>query len=112
MLNEEVFNPKKKNLTLFSKNYNGNDLKSIFLKNFPEIKPETILHHDNHPNDATKEDLQDFLKQPEIKMGIFQSRFVTGMECSNVIYFHDTKDLFATSLRCTITRAVSHLCII
>ena len=112
MLNEEVFNPKKKTLILHSKKFKGNDLKSFFLKNFPEIKPETILHHDNHPNDATKEDLQDFLKQPEIKIGIFQSRFVTGMEGSNVIYFYDEYDYGETSPRCTMTRAVRHLCII
>ena len=112
MLNEEVFNPKKKTLILHTEKFNRNDLKSLFLKSFSEIKPETILQHDNHPNDATKEDLQEFLKQPEIKIGIFQSRFVTGMEGSNVIYFYDDDDLVNTSLRCTMTRAVSHLSII
>jgi len=111
MLNEEVFNPKKKTLILHSKKFKGNDLKSLFRKKFPEIKPETILHHDDHPNDAAKEELQDFLKDPEIKIGIFQSKFVTGMEGSNVIYFYDENDLY-TSPGCTMTRAVSHLCII
>ena len=112
ILSEAVFNPKKKTLILHSKRFKGKDLKSLFLKNFPEIEPETILQHDNHPNDATKKDLQDFLKTPKIKIGIFQSRFETGMEGSNVIYFYDAEDYSASSVRCTMTRAVSHLCII
>ena len=111
ILNKEVFNPKKKTLILHSKSFNERDIKSLILKNFPSIKPENILKHDVYPNDATKDDLQMFLKQPEIKIGIFQSRFVTGMEGSNVIYFYDNEDYF-TSTRCSMTRAVSHLCII
>ena len=111
ILCEAVFNPKEKTLILHSENFEGKDLKSLFLKNFPETESEDILQHDNHPNDATKEDLQDFLKTPVIKIGIFQSRFVTGIEGSNVIYFHDAKyDI--SSVRCAMTRAVSHLCII
>jgi len=111
ILSEAVFDSKKKTLILHSENFKGKNLKSLFLKAFPEIEPKTILQHDNHPNDATKKDLQYFLKNPEIKIGIFQSRFVTGMESSNVIYFHDPYD-FDTSVRCTMTRAVSHLFII
>ena len=34
ILNEEVFNPKKKTLVLHSPSFEGNDLKSLFLKNF------------------------------------------------------------------------------
>ena len=112
ILTEAVFNPKKKTLILHSGNFKGKDLKFLFLKNFPEIEPETILLHDNHPNDATKKELQDFLKNPKIKIGIFQLRFVTGMEGSNVIFFYDEHDYDASSVRCAMTRAVSHLCII
>ena len=112
ILNEAVFNATKKTLMLHSENFKGKYLKSLFLKTFPKIEQETILQHDNHPNDATKEDLQDFLKNQKVKIGIFQSRFVTGMEGANVIYFHDAFDYGKSSVRCTMTRAVSHLCII
>ena len=107
-----VLDLKTKILILHSKSFEGKHLKSLLLKNFPQIKPETIIQHDNHPNDATKEDLITFLKQPKTKIGIFQSRLVTGMEGSNVIYFHDIKYISNSSVRCTMTRAVTHLCII
>jgi len=97
---------------LHSIGFEGKDLKSLLVKSFPEIKSENILYHDTYPNDATKEDLEQFLKRPEIKIGIFRSTFVTGMEGSNVIYFHDAYYHKNTSVRCTMTRAVSHLCIV
>ena len=112
MLYEEIFDPKQKTLIIHSKSFKGTYLKSLFLTKFPTIQPDNILQHDNHPNDANKKDLQDFLRQPEIKIGIFQSKFVSGMECSRVIYFNDAKDDHNTSVRCSMTRAVSHLCII
>ena len=107
-----VLDLRKKTLFLHSKSWNGTDLKFLLLKNFPKIRKETILTHDNYPNNATKEELQQFLKQPETKIGLFQSRLVTGMEGSNVIYFHDANDVMDTSVRCTMTRAVTNLCII
>ena len=107
-----VLDLKRKTLILHSTSFEGKHLKSLLLKNFPQIKPETSLQHDKYPDDATKEDLQQFLKQPDTKIGIFQSRLVTGMEGSNVIYFHDKNDDDNSSVRCTMTRAVSHLCII
>ena len=112
ILSQAVFNLKKKTVIMHSTRFKGKDLKSLFLMNFPEIEQENILQHDDYPNNATKDALQDFLKDPEIKIAIFLSKFVTGMESSNVIYFHDAKEHFNISLRCTMTRAVSHLCII
>ena len=106
-----VLDLNKKTLILHSDSFKGKNLKSLLLKNFPHIKPETIVQHDKYPNDATKEDLKKFLKQLETKIGIFLSRLVTGMEGSNVIYFNDHND-YNNSVRCTMTRAVSHLCII
>ena len=107
-----VLDFKKKNLILHSKSFEGKDLKSLLLRNFSKINPKTIIQHDNHPNDASKEDLQKFLKESETEIGIFQSRLVTGMEGSNVIYFYDDNDRINSSVRCTMTRAVTHLCII
>lgn len=108
----EVLDQDKKTLILHSGLFKGEDLKSLLVKSFSEIKSENIIYHNTYPNDATKEDLEQFLKRPEIKIGIFQSRFVTGMEGSNVIYFHGADGNLNNSLRCTMTRAVSHLCII
>jgi len=112
ILGEAAFDLQKKTLILHSTRFKGKDIKSLFLKNFPEIEPKNILQHDDYPNNATKDELQDFLKTPDIKIGIFQSKFVTGIEGSNVVYFHDANDHYNISLRCTITRAVSHLSII
>ena len=110
MLGENILNRNKKTLILHTCNFLGTELKSLLIENFPEIKPDTILHHDNYPNNATKKDLQNFLKSPEIKIGIFQQRYVTGMEGSNVVYFHDANHI--SSVRCAMTRAVSQLRII
>ena len=110
MLGENVLNRRKKTLILHTSNFLGTELKSLLIENFPEIKPEAILHHDKYPNNAKKKDLQNFLKSPEIKIGIFQQRYVTGMEGSNVVYFHDANHI--SSVRCAMTRAVSQLCII
>ena len=108
----EILDQNKKTLFLHSESFEGKDLKCLLVNNFPKIKQETVLQHDTYPNDANKEDLEQFLKDPEMKIGIFQSRFVTGMEGSNVILFYDSSDFRNTSLRCNMTRAVSHLCII
>ena len=62
ILNEAVFHSEKKTLILHSESFKGKGLKSLFLLYFPEIGQENILQHDNHPDDATKKDLQDFLK--------------------------------------------------
>ena len=70
ILNDAVSNSKMKTLILYSKLFKrrsvDEDLKSLFLKAFPTTEPETILQHDDYPNDATKKDLQDFLKHPKI----------------------------------------------
>merc|ERR1712133_329296 len=97
ILSKAAFDPKKKTLVLHSKTFKSNDLKLLFLKAFPKIDSETILEHDNYPANATELDLQKFLKSPEIKIGIFQSKFVTGMEGSNVIFFYDAHDQETTS---------------
>ena len=34
---------------------------------------ENVLQHDSFPSDATKEDLQQFLRYSETKIGIFQA---------------------------------------
>ena len=112
MLDNEISNPEKKTMILHSNSYDGNVLRSLLLKSFPGIKPESVVKHDEYPNDATKNDLQSFLKQSEIKVGIFQSRLVTGMEGSNVIYFYDANDNINSGVRCSVTRAVSNLTIV
>ena len=111
MLSERIFNPKGKTLILHSKKFKGKELRNLLLKNFPQIESENILQYDNYPNNATKNAIQDFLKQTEINIGIFHERFGTGIESSSVIYSYDAVDI-DSNVRCTMTRAVSHLCII
>ena len=103
---------KKKILFLHSESFDGKKLKTLLRKNFPRYTPETILQHDNHPNSATKKELQLFLRHSMAKVGIFQAKLVTGMEGSNIIYLFNSKDYINSSVRCTMTRAVSHLCVI
>ena len=110
MFDEKILDLKKKTLIIHTKHFNGYALKSLLIKNFPEIKPHTVLQHDYYPNNASIKDLQSFLLQPEPKIGIFNQKFVTGMEGSNVVYFHDANHI--SDVRCAMTRAVSNLCII
>ena len=73
ILNEALFDQKKKTLILHAGNFEGKDLQSLFLKNVPEIEPETILQHDNHPKDATKKHLQDFFNKNTLNSWSFWS---------------------------------------
>lgn len=86
---EPILDLKKKTLMLHSKKIDGTNLKSLLLDNFPRIKEEHVIQHDNYPNNATKKELQNFLRHSDTRIGIFQTKFVSGIEGSNVIYFHD-----------------------
>ena len=109
---EPILDLKKKTLMLHSRKFDGKNLKSLLLDNFPRIKEEHVIQHDNYPNNATKKELENFLRHSDTRIGIFQTKFVTGIEGSNVIYFHDAGKAINTSVRCTITRAVTNLCIV
>ena len=109
---EPILDLTKKTLMLHSKKFDGSALKSLLLSNFPNIKDETVIQHDTYPSNATKTELQNFLRHSETRIGIFQTKFVTGIEGSNVIYFHDAGKAINTSVRCTMTRAVTNLCIV
>ena len=107
-----TLNPDKKTLILLSRSFVVKSIYLLLLRSYPEIKPENILKHDRHPNNASTKELQNFLTEPKMKIGIFQSHFVTGIEGSNVIYFLDSSEDVNTSVRCTMTRAVTNLTII
>ena len=94
---EPLLVPKKKMLLLHSKSIKGINLKSLLLNNFSNIKEESLTQHDSFPNNATKRELQNFLRKPEIKIGIFQTKLVTGIEGSNVLYFPDAGKTINTS---------------
>ena len=96
-------------LILCSSSFKGDEIRKMLI-NHCDIPSDNILVHDSFPSNATKEELKSFVKNPQNIIGIFQSRFVPGMEGSNIIYFYDERDE-NESTRCTMTRAVNQLTI-
>ena len=45
---------------------------------------ESIVCHDEYPNNSSRMDLESFLDHPKDKIGVFQAKFVTGMESCNL----------------------------
>jgi len=101
----------KKLIILHDDQFESANLKDIF-SNLLNINKNKIISHDTHPNDCTRLELETFLSSPQDKLGIFRSKFVTGMEGSNILYFCATSSSYDESLRCSMTRAVSNLIIV
>ena len=99
----------EKLLVLHSNDYKGQDLKTLF--NDITNKQMNIIVHDFAPNNLSKENLKQFLTSGITTLGIFQSKFVTGMECSNVVYFTSNSN-YGESVRCNIARAVQSIIVI
>ena len=100
---------KFKFIVLHSLQFKGKDLKRLF-ENF--FDANDIITHDEHPNDCDRETLRSFLDNPQSKLGIFCSKFVPGMEGSNLIYFFGNDFRYDEGIRCSLTRAVSELTLI
>ena len=108
-LKEVLTSFENKCIILHSNSFKSAVIKKV-LVNECNIK-DNIVCHDEYPNNSSRTDLESFLSQPKDKLGVFQAKFVTGMESCNLCLLLDDNN-YKESVRCFLTRAVSDLKII